>query len=265
MRALSALRVLARGVVVAVVLALVVAGCDPSCGGVTCGPCQQAVELTVHLNGAALGPVTASGVDAVRCSATGDGSFYCGAGALPAGSYSLTLSAPGHLPETLTFALTPPGDGCCACGGSFSREVTLTPSGDADAGTRDASVGDAGTDDAGLHDAGTDDAGLHDAGTDDAGACDPSAIRFPSGSSLTVGQLCDDVFACVADESAAMALMAASARFTCSATPEAGCPGWTCAYRAPSGPSVLDAAEIAELCKVSVLVPQPTMTCMIYL
>lgn len=123
--------------------------------------------------------------------------------------------------------------------------------------------------DAGASDGGRDtDAEVHsDAGDGDGGAaaCDPSAVFIPTGGSLRVGQLCDDLYVCVVDEPAALAVMAASARFVCSATPEGSCAGWTCAYRDPGGPSTLDATELAEICKVTVLVPQPAMTCMVYL
>lgn len=231
-------------------VAFAVAGCaklgGDACTGVRCGPCPQPVEVRVHLADPALGEVSATGVAGVTCSAGGDGSFYCSSGSVGPGTYALTLSAAGHDPETLTFTLAPPGAGCCACGGSVSREVTLARASRADGGASDAGGGDAGV-------------------GSDAGACAPSAIAFPSGGSLNLGQLCDDVFACVDGEVGAMAVMAASARFTCSATPESGCPGWTCAYRSPSGPSTLDAAEIAEICTVTMLAPQPAMTCMIYL
>lgn len=242
------------------VLGLVVgiSGCsgDEDCAGVLCGPCPQAIQMHVRLAGVASGVVTASGVDGVGCSAAGDGSFYCNASSVAPGTYTLTIAAPGHVPETVTFTLAPRGAGCCACSGSVSRELTLASSTDSDGGLApDAGVGP----DAGV---------VTDAGGGDGGSttCDPSALSFiPPGGSLSVGQLCDDVFVCVDGASAAATVMSASARFSCSATPEGPCPGWTCAYRNPGGPSTLDADEISEICKVTVLVPRPAMTCMIYL
>lgn len=232
---------------------LLVVGCSASrsddCSDVLCGACPQALELRVRLAVPGTGEVIATGVDGVACSAAGDGSFTCGKSSLAPGTYTITLSATAHEPETITFTLAPPPAGCCVCSGSFSRELTLTRSSVAPDGGPGA---DGGT--------------VADAGDGGAMSCDPSAIDFiPAGGSLAVDQLCDDVFACVDGEAAAMAVTAASARFACSATPEGPCSGWTCAYRDPGGPSTLDAAEIAEICKITVLVPQPAMTCMIYL
>lgn len=236
--------------VVAVVAAGSSACSGDDCTGVLCGPCAQAIDLRVRLAGVATGVVTASGVEGVACGAAGDGSFFCGASSVAPGTYTLTLAAPGHQSETITFTLAPPGPGCCACSGSFSRELTLARAADSDGGPGS---------DAGV----VSDAGLGDGG---AMSCDPSALSFiPPGGSLRVDQLCDDVFVCVDGMASAAAVMSASARFVCSATPEGPCSGWTCAFRNPGGPSTLDADEISEICKVTVLVPRPAMTCMIYL
>jgi hypothetical protein len=232
--------------ILALVAGLVGCGSSTDCDASLCGPCQPPVELTVRLTDPALGDVTASGVPGVTCRLAFAGWFSCSVLSVAPGTYTLTLSAPGHVPQTFTFTRASTVDVCCGCGSSFSRDITLALASDFDGGPGDA--------------------GPHDGGpSDDAGACDPSAIVIAGGGSLAVGQLCDDVFACVADEAAALAVTAASARFVCSATPEGGCAGWTCAYRAPGGPSVLDADELAEICKVTVLAPQPAMACMIYL
>ncbi len=109
-----------------------------------------------------------------------------------------------------------------------------------------------------------------DAGADtgDGGqvGCNPAAVRFvPPGGALRVGQLCDDVVACASSDVEAAAVMAASKKFRCQPLPSNGCPSWTCLYADPSGPSVLDETEIAEICRVTVLSPTPRMTCFVYL
>ena len=127
--------------------------------------------------------------------------------------------------------------------------VMLVDGGDTDSGMMG---DDAGTDGGMMMDAGTD-AGF-DAGFDAGGAtCIPSAVRFlPPGGSLTVGQLCDDVFACARDSAHAAAIMAASPRFVCGAGGGFGCTsGIQCRYQDPvgRGPSTLDMSEIDEICK----------------
>jgi len=99
----------------------------------------------------------------------------------------------------------------------------------------------------------------------DAGVCDPAAVRFPMGGTLSEGTLCDDVFVCAADAAQAAAVQAASPRFRCDVAPEGPCAGVTCAFRDPGGPSTLDPAEIAEICKITVLVPRPDLVCFVYL
>ena len=121
-----------------------------------------------------------------------------------------------------------------------------------------------------AQDSGAEDAKAADARADASdggrGGCDPSAVRFvPPGGSLRIGQLCDDVVACVSSDAEAAALMAASKKFQCQSRPSNGCPSWTCLYSDPAGPSLLDEAEIAEICKITVLLPTPRITCFVYL
>jgi len=162
--------------------------------------------------------------------------------------------------------------------------------GTVDAGTVDAGTVDAGTapmdagstdaaaepdaavlldagDDAGLNDAGAD-AGLNDAGGADAAAamCNAGAVRFAgiARGPLTVGTLCDELTVCVNHPTEAAAVMAASSVFQCSAAPETPCASMTCSYRDPGGPSVLDAAELAEICAVTLITPTPIINCVVF-
>lgn len=110
-------------------------------------------------------------------------------------------------------------------------------------------------------------AGLDAGLSSDAGvACRPERVRMPGGSTLAVGVLCDDVFACVAGEPQAAALVAVEPRFQCAAMAQgAGCAGWGCTWRAPGGPSVLDEGEFAGICKATLLEPAAALRCMVYL
>ena len=158
-------------------------------------------------------------------------------------------------------------------------------SGAADAGAADAGARDAGAADAGVADAGVADAGVADAGTSDAGSaadagisdagsasdagaatCNRAAVRFEflARGPLEVGTLCDEVLVCVAEGSEAARVMAASTLFQCTSSPEAPCTGMTCAYRNPGGPGVLDAAELAEICAVTLVTPTPDLACVVY-
>lgn len=162
--------------------------------------------------------------------------------------------------------------------GGGGEDSGARDAGSPDAAARDAGHGDAGVD-AGLFDAGRADAGRGDAGGADAGradagaadggsaACDPSAVAFPMGGSLAPGTLCDEVYACAVDRADADRIEAASDVFECTpgAEPASTCGAFTCSYRDPGGPSVLDEAEIAEICKVTVLEPTPVMRCVVFL
>ena len=264
---------------------MALAGCGGAdCGDVLCGPCPSDVRLTVNAPGASAVTLTGGGLGGT-CAETSSGVFECSASGGGATSFPLEIRAEGFEPRALTATLGPAPEGCCTCRESYERTIDLVvasgdgglddagsldagsdDAGSLDAGSLDAGSLDAGSSDAGSSDAGSSDAGSPDAGSLDAGTCNPSAVRFlPAGGALAVGQLCDDVFVCVAGSTEAATVTAASASFTCSATPEGPCAGWTCAYRDPGGPSTLDAAELAEVCAVTLLSPTPDVVCVIYL
>jgi hypothetical protein len=100
----------------------------------------------------------------------------------------------------------------------------------------------------------------------DAGACNAAAIAFPQGGTLAPGTLCDEVYACADDAAGAARIEAASPMFACTPGGEPGsmCGAFTCAYRNPGGPSALDAAEIADICAVTRLVPSPPLRCVVF-
>jgi hypothetical protein len=135
---------------------------------------------------------------------------------------------------------------------------------DAGPGPDDGGVADAG----GGLDASVQDGGATDAGTSggDAGSCNPDAVRFEflASGPLEEGILCDGVIVCVRDAAEAARVMAASSRFQCSGTPQAPCTGETCNYRNPGGPGILDAAELAEICAVTLVSPAPDIACVVY-
>ncbi len=140
----------------------------------------------------------------------------------------------------------------------------------ADAGL-DAATGDAGRLDAGRLDAGRLDAGRLDAGRPDAGpptdagTCDESAVRYAvlASGPLRVGTLCDDLFVCVADAAEAARVTAASSAFSCSGS-GGFCPGMSCAYQNPGGPSLIDMGELDEICAVTLIRPRPDLVCVVY-
>lgn len=262
-----------------VVTALLASGCQctsSGCDRAVCGPCRDAITIDVTLAGPEA-PVTVSGDDAgITCAAVSSGEWRCQSVTATPGRYRIVLSAAGHVDQSLDITLAAPSPAvCCACPGFFDMDVTLAPPGFGDAGPRDAGR-DASTDAGGLDagDAGDLDADLDappfdadlDAPPVDGGTCDPSAIRFvPSGGTLEEGALCDDVFVCLETEADGALVMAASSAFTCSSVPDGSCPGATCRYADPGGPSTLDANELAEICAVTVALPSPDLVCMVYL
>ena len=129
--------------------------------------------------------------------------------------------------------------------------------------TSDAASDAPGADAGGDADAGSDAA--VDAGRD-AGACNAAAIAFPQGGTLAPGTLCDEVYACADDAAGAARIEAASPVFSCApgAEPGSTCGAYTCAYRNPGGPSALDAAEIADICALTLLVPPPPLRCVVF-
>lgn len=159
-----------------------------------------------------------------------------------------------------------PGDAGMSMMDSGAPDGGALDAGALDAGTPDAGRPDAGAPDAGRPDAGAPDAGAPDAGPGSGATCNPSAVRFAiiASGPLMVGTLCDEVVVCVRDSAEAARVMAASSRFVCSSTPETPCTGMTCSYRNPGGPSVIDAAELAEICAVTVISPTPDVACVVF-
>jgi hypothetical protein len=134
----------------------------------------------------------------------------------------------------------------------------------ADAGPPDADLADASRDAALASDAGPPDAAAPDdaATSGDAGVpCNPDRIRFLPAGMLMEGRLCDDVFACVPTRADAMALEAAAPLFDCSMPAEGSCTGVSCVMR----PSLLDAAEVAQICAATTLPALTDLVCFVYL
>ena len=112
-------------------------------------------------------------------------------------------------------------------------------------------------------DAATADAPASDAAT----SCNPAAVAFPQGGTLTPGTLCDELYACADDAAGAARIAAASPRFSCAPGSEPGstCTAYTCAFRDPGGPSTLDASEIADICALTSLAPTPPLRCVVFI
>ena len=102
--------------------------------------------------------------------------------------------------------------------------------------------------------------------SDAATACNPAAVAFPQGGTLTAGTLCDELYACADDAAGAARIAAASPRFSCAPGSEPGstCTAYTCAFRDPGGPSTLDAGEIADICALTLLAPTPPLRCVVF-
>jgi hypothetical protein len=228
-------------------LTLSIAGCSSTtCGA--CGPCPESFIARVTAPGA--GSVE---IDGVPCAADG-GVFVCSV-TPGVGARTVLIQAPGFVTATESVITAPPPAGCCTCSAQTTRDVTLRPVG-SDAGAGDASVDDAG---APASDAGSDGGMAIDAG---ASTCDESRVMFrPAGGHLEPGQLCDDVFACAADDADAARIVAAASSFVCDPAPKGPCSGITCVMR----PSTLDANEISEICALTQLASPPEISCLIYL
>lgn len=165
------------------------------------------------------------------------------------------------------------------CGGGSDIDAGVTDAGasatdaetsdaGSDAGADDAGATDAGATDGSTPDSGASDAGASDAGATDAGApdCRPERVRFAylASGPFEVGVLCDDLVVCVADDAEAARVRGASSVFECEATPTGPCAGMTCRYADPGGPSVVDEAELAEICAVTRIEPAPDVVCVVY-
>ena len=105
-----------------------------------------------------------------------------------------------------------------------------------------------------------------DAAADASASCNPGAVSFPQGGTLAPGTLCDELYACADDAAGAARIEGASPRFSCApgAEPASGCSAYTCAFRDPGGPSMLDASEIADICAITVLTPTPALRCAVF-
>jgi len=145
----------------------------------------------------------------------------------------------------LLFALVTLG-----CGGSAATGLDASPDAIGTDATPDASRPDA----------------APDTSSEAPGACNPAAVAFPQGGTLTPGTLCDELYACADDAAGAARIEAASPRFSCAPGSEPGsaCDAYTCAFRDPGGPSMLDASEIADICAITVLTPTPALRCAVF-
>jgi hypothetical protein len=102
--------------------------------------------------------------------------------------------------------------------------------------------------------------------TETAVTCNAAAVAFPQGGTLAPGTLCDELYACADDAAGAARIEATAPTFSCAPGSEPGsaCTAYTCAYRNPGGPSTLDAAEIADICAVTLLAPTPPLRCVVF-
>jgi hypothetical protein len=227
-----------------------IAGCSSAPCDAVCGPCED--SLTVNVTGVSSASVVT--LDGVACGIVGS-QATCHED-LSVGAHDAIVVVDG-VSTTLHVTIAAAPAGCCTCSPNVTREIAAEP-------TIDGGAADAGAHDGGGNDAGSDAGSLVDGGSgSDAGLrCDPSAVRFsPSGGSLEEGQLCDDVFACVASHDDGVALMAVAPEFSCTDAPDGPCSAVTCRY----GTSTLDAAELAEVCDVTLLSYVEDMVCMVYL
>ncbi|MDI1482064.1 carboxypeptidase-like regulatory domain-containing protein [Polyangium sp. y55x31] len=103
---------------------LTLAGCD-ECAEIDCACPQGTIVVTVvdaTTKEALFDATVAIGNDAC---AEHSSEHYC---FVPAGTYSVQVSAPGYAPKTVSIVLSEPqGDGCCVCGGRVDQTVELTP------------------------------------------------------------------------------------------------------------------------------------------
>lgn len=236
------------------IVALLAAGCSSvECD---CLPCSDGLVLEItHSPGV---PAVSGDVE-LACSTEGSVTRCVGNPAAP-GSYQFDVTLAGETRTVTVTAERAPAGNCCGCEW-LDRTERVTLELDA-AVPEDASTPmDAGA----PRDAGRDASSTQDSG---APACRPERVEFPMGGDLSPGTLCDDVFVCVPDASAAAAVVAAAPQFDCTSEPT-GSPcdsGVRCAYRDPGGPSTLDEDEIAAICAVTVLEPPPDrVLCRVYL
>jgi hypothetical protein len=125
-----------RGLALALLLALfAAAGCD-RCKGVVCDPCDAPVHLVVTdaSTGGPVDGVTVQGAQGPCQVVAASAATECwlsreDATQDPAGTYSLSISAPGHETRTLEVTVSPDASGaCCSCGTvTTTLRVTLNP------------------------------------------------------------------------------------------------------------------------------------------
>lgn len=122
---------------------------------------------------------------------------------------------------------------------------------------------DAGSADAGALDAASADAGALNAPSTDAGAldCNADAMRFAGIASgpLEEGLFCDVIYVCPADAAEEARIIAASSAFEC-ADDDSECAGGRSCQYAPR--DTLDAAGLAEICAVTLVMPTPDIVCL---
>lgn len=89
-------------------------------------------------------------------------------------------------------------------------------------------------------------------------------VQIPGGGPIALGVLCDDVYACMPNLVQAQALMMAAPDFSCVPGPAGPCIAgqYACSFL----PSIVDEAELAEICAVTVLpMPPAEVRCTVYL
>jgi hypothetical protein len=94
----------------------------------------------------------------------------------------------------------------------------------------------------------------------------PVRAQACTGEPIQVGTFCDEVFACVADEAAAQALVEVAAHFACEPGPgEFGmCDAsqYSCYWETPGS---IDSTEFEALCAITVLpAPPAQVVCIVY-
>jgi hypothetical protein len=109
----------------------------------------------------------------------------------------------------------------------------------------------------------------------DLAGCDLSHTRaIPGNGPIREGTICDDLYFCVAHGGVAQAIVGIAPVFKCMPAlgpNNAGCSGmqWYCEWDpGPTGtePGVIDAADLAQICKVTAYpTPPELITCIVYL
>ncbi|MCK6590104.1 MAG: hypothetical protein HUU21_02300 [Polyangiaceae bacterium] len=112
----------------AVAGSLLLAGCG--CDGVQCGACSGVAVAVQVLDAATMQPiedasVTIDGAPCPRSQFSGPGVYACD---VQPGTYSVSVSAPGHAVKDVSVTLPEDeSDSCCSCGPQTSAKVVLDP------------------------------------------------------------------------------------------------------------------------------------------